>query len=62
MKEEITLGFCYKGNWIDSIRLDITAFGFVVCCCYCCCFPWKEYFVVLGVLIALGSLFVLVEL
>ena len=30
MKEEITLGFCYKGNWIDSIRLDITAFGFVV--------------------------------
>ena len=29
MKEEITLGFCYKGNWIDSIRLDITAFGFV---------------------------------
>ena len=30
MKEEITLGFCYKGNWIDSIRLDITAFGFVI--------------------------------
>ena len=30
MKEEITLGFCYKGNWIDSIRLDIIAFVIVI--------------------------------